>query len=207
MRILTKHLPEKNLTFLVSGGVDSIAACHWLKFRYRAKISILHFNHNCQSVNSKMEEAVKSFGHAIGCSTKVVQRDATNDIHDCSENGLRCWRLDELAKIGGNFVTAHHLDDAVENYLTNTLEGHPEYVPISEKTEFENFSIFHPFLINTKDEMTEYVDNNKLSDFVVVDPSNDDTKFRRNWIRKTILPEIYSRVNLRTVVRKKFYTK
>ncbi len=204
MRIFNRFLPKEELTFLVSGGVDSIAGCHWLKTAYRQQINILHFNHKCQHINDKMEQQVKAFAAFLGVQIRVITR-LPDSPFDCTEAGLREFRLSELAKIGGRYCTGHHLGDATESYIQNMLRGCPEYKPIQEKTKFQNFTIFHPFLLTTKQDMIDYIQQHDLQQFVVEDPTNNETKNQRNWIRNIILPEIKTRTNLETTVRKKFY--
>ena len=192
---------------MVSGGVDSIAAAHWLKFRYHADISILHFNHDIQTANIQMEKSVLSFMDDFGFSGMVIERGA--EYTDTSENGLRQFRLAQMGIIDENiFITAHHLNDAVENYLANCFDGFPEYMPIQPVSKFENFEVLHPFLTATKKDFIRYVADNKLDKYVVTDPTNTETTQKRNWIRNIIIPELESRkMGIQTVVRKKYYSK
>lgn len=204
MKVLSKFVPSQPFYVLVSGGIDSIAAAHWLKYSYYKTFKIVHFNHNVQPINVKMEEAVKRFcgDHDIECLSFL------NTKYECfTQNDLRKWRLTEMANIKGNFVTGHHLNDAVENYLANCITGTPEYKPIAELTQFYDFAIFHPFVTTTKMDMAAYVDECDLQQYIVEDPSNAICKYRRNWIRNVIIPELNKRdVGIETVVKRKFYT-
>ena len=200
------HLPREPFTLLVSGGVDSIAAAHWLKVIYRKEFSILHFNHNIQSANADMESAVSSFAKMFEIPIKTITR--STDTKMTHEHELRDWRLFEMAKIGGNFITGHHLNDCVENYIDNCLKGTPEYKPINESTKFDNFTIYHPFLTTKKQDFIEYCDTNDLNKFIVIDPTNSENDFKRNWIRNKLAKEIYDRnIGIEKVVLKKFYLK
>lgn len=205
MKVLSKFVPTEPFYVLVSGGIDSISVAHWLKYSYYKTFKIVHFNHNVQPINDRMEEAVKRFcgDHSIECLS-FLNEDEGNCF---TQNDLRKWRLSEMAKIKGNFVTGHHLNDAVENYLANCITGTPEYKPIAELTQFYDFAIYHPFVTTTKKDMAAYVDKNDLSQYIVEDPSNAKSKYRRNWIRNVIIPELDSRdVGIETVVKRKFYT-
>ena len=200
------HLPREPFTLLVSGGVDSIAAAHWLKVIYRKEFSILHFNHNIQSANADMESAVSSFAKTFEIPIKTITR--STDTKMTHEHELRDWRLFEMAKIRGNFITGHHLNDCVENYIDNCLKGTPEYKPINESTKFDNFTIYHPFLTTKKQDFIEYCDTNDLNKFIVIDPTNSENDFKRNWIRNKLAKEIYDRnIGIEKVVLKKFYLK
>jgi tRNA(Ile)-lysidine synthase len=205
IKVIPQFIPKEPFTFLVSGGVDSIAAAHWLKHHYHKKFSIVHFNHCVQDDNDIMEEYVCKFceDNDIECCYNY----RTDTFHpDTSENGLRQWRLDEMNTIGGKFVTAHHLNDACENYLDNCFKGNPEHKPIKYFSQFNGFSIYHPFIRTTKQDFIDYAKKNDLGKYIVNDSTNSDTKYKRNWIRHKIIPEINSRnLGLEKVVLKKFY--
>ena len=80
-------------------------------------------------------------------------------------------------------------------------------MPIQWSTFFDgNFSIFHPFLKTSKQDFIDYAEANDLMKYVVEDPTNKETKNKRNWVRNTIIPEINGRdMGIETIVRKKFY--
>lgn len=202
------YLPKEPFTLLVSGGVDSIAAAHWLKTRYSKNFNILHFNHNVQSVNDVMEESFINFAKAFDFNDAFIITRKDVYCTDYSENGLRQWRLDHLRELSGNFITGHHLNDCVENYIDNCLKGTPEYKPINESTKFDNFTIYHPFLTTKKQDFIDYCNTNDLTKFVVTDPTNSENEFKRNWIRNKLAKEIYDRnIGIEKVVLKKFYLK
>jgi tRNA(Ile)-lysidine synthetase-like protein len=206
IKVIPQYVPREPFTVLVSGGVDSIGAAHWLKHNYHKKFSILHFNHKVQPINDDMENSVKQF-----CIDFKIRYDSyfrtDGKFPDTSENGLREFRLSVMKLIGGKFVTAHHLDDAIENYLMNCFHGTPEHKPISEFTQFEGFSIYHPFLLTSKSNFWDYTYENNLRDYVVHDPTNADIKHKRNWVRNIIVPELNVRsLGIHSIVKKKFYT-
>jgi len=203
IRVLSNSVPGEHFTMLVSGGIDSIAAAHWMKHAYRREFTILHFNHNIQDANDHMENAVSSFAEQFTIPIKVIR--SLNKLKS-SEDKLREWRLNEMSNLTGNFVTGHHLNDAVENYLDNCFKGCPEYKPIQEVTHFKQFSIYHPFITTTKESFTQYAKKHNLDQFVVVDPTNTDIKYKRNWIRNNIAQEVYNRnIGIEKIVKNKFY--
>ena len=211
INVSPKHFPDNNKVMLLSGGVDSIAAAHWLSNNYYKSFSaVIHFNHNIQAANAKMEKNVIKFCNYFGMSLHIIK----NETHkSTSEHILREWRLGELSKfcerhgVSFNFITAHHLNDAVESYMDNCLKGTPEYLPISWKTDFvDGYTVWHPFLKTRKKYFEEHVDKNDLRKYIVEDPSNKNTKYKRNWIRNDLLPLIDERnLGLESVVFRKFY--
>jgi tRNA(Ile)-lysidine synthetase-like protein len=204
IRVIPQFVPKEPFRMMVSSGLDSIAAAHWLKHHYHKKFTIVHFNHSVQHLNDKMEHFVSEFGKDFDIECHYEYRWHSK-WSDTSENGLREWRLSEMKKIGGKFATAHHLDDCVENFLQRTFSGNPEHKPIKEFTQFDGFSIYHPFLKTTKEDFINYVNDNDLLKYVVEDPTNKETTCNRNWLRNVVIPEISTRINLQSVVRKKFY--
>lgn len=206
IKVIPAYVPREPFRFCVSGGIDSIAAAHWLKHHYHKKFTIIHFNHSVQHLNDRMEHFVSEFAKDFDIECGYEYRWYSK-WSDTSENGLREWRLSEMNKIGGKFATAHHLDDCVENYLDNCFKGCPEHKPIKEFSQFDGFSIYHPFLKTTKEDFLLYCIENDLMKYVVEDPTNKEVSQKRNWIRNVIVPELDKRdLGLQTVVRKKFYT-
>lgn len=145
-----------------------------------------------------MEESVKRFCRDFDFELKTLNgRDLD------SEDSMRKARIGGFFdKIGGNLVTAHHLDDAVEGYALNFLRGHGQFLPIPIKSNFQTGSIYHPFLLVTKERLA----NPQLSNYIVEDESNKvSVGCRRNWIRNELIPMIEEqKIGLRKIVRKKY---
>ncbi len=188
---LIKQITPQNerIAVAVSMGVDSLAAYFFLQSRGYNVFSI-HFNHRLREQNNVMEQKVREvlpytkIGYFNGKSgTESDFREARFDFFRkvCEETGCKY------------VITAHHLDDCVESYLLNCFRGHPEYKPMSLITKFDGFSVLHPFLLTEKQDFIDYVQKYDLARYVVADETNDVIKgSRRNWIRKTIIPEMES---------------
>ena len=205
IQVKQQFAPKEPFTLLISSGIDSVCAAHWLKFQYRKDFALLHFNHKVQDANSTMVEAVYKFAVDYDFPVNFFERDSEL-FSDTSENGLRQWRHHELAKLEGKFISAHHLNDAVESWLFNIFQGNAEYKPITWFTQFHGFSIYHPFLSTTKKDFIEYANANDLMKYVVEDPTNHDMSNNRSWMRQELLPILDERkLGLEKIVKKKFY--
>jgi tRNA(Ile)-lysidine synthetase-like protein len=182
---------DRQYHFAVSMGVDSVAAYHWMISKGYNVIPV-HFNHKIRPQNDLMEqkfyELCKDSKYIVGCGKDLK-----------TESECRKARIDFFNKTGqdysrflrANFITAHHLNDWVESYLLNCFRGKPDHVPFNLTSDFENFTIIHPFLASRKRDFFQYAQRNDLLKFIVEDETNNINKgSRRNWIRNNIVPEM-----------------
>lgn len=190
---LIKQIMPKKFLLAVSMGVDSYAA---LKFLTSKKYEVIpiHFHHGCPG-NKTADKAAAKF---------VIETQDNRDHYiefgqngQKSEKELRDSRLNFYSNAAKKFgirqiVTAHHLDDWVEGYLMNCFRGQPEREPIPLTSNFPDFDIFHPFLLNPKSAFERYLNHNGFDNFVV-DSSNSVIKgSRRNFVRIDIIPKLMS---------------
>lgn len=194
----------------VSGGVDSIAAAHLLnRMRFFKNLTVVHFNHKFQPINEMMEEKVREFAHDLGLPCLVGHRDVSEEIPkgESVENVLRHHRLKFFAEAfpHGEILLAHHLSDSTSSHAMNWMRGRNDECPIPIRSVMHSgkVNILRPFMLTTKEDFEVYARNNDLYKYVVSDPTNEDIKYRRNWVNKVILPEIRNHgINMETVVRK-----
>lgn len=210
MRFENSFMPDGkgDVCVAFSGGVDSVAVAHFLKVKARKKVKLLHYNHGLRQQNDLMQMVSFEFSKEFGCSFITEKREASQKN---SEADLREDRLKFLSKYTKNVLTGHHLDDAVESYFINTFRGHSEYTlpipPISHFTEY-NLTIHRPFIIQKKETLVRYVEDNNLTMFVVEDETNKDEHHLRNFIRNSILPLTSQRkdINVETIIKKRYLT-
>jgi len=188
IKVIKSILPKDQHYYVaVSMGVDSVAALFWLRSKGYS-ITPLHFNHNLRAQNGTMHERFFDLCKDFNFNGKSdIGLDLT------TESDCRNARLSFYAKeaAGGTIITAHHLNDWVENYLLNCLRGHPNHTPIPLKSKFDNFNLIHPFLLSKKIDFKQYLERNGWLKYVVEDESNNVVKgSRRNWVRNAIIPEM-----------------
>jgi tRNA(Ile)-lysidine synthase len=184
-------LADNNVTVALSMGADSVAIAHFLKTKYpKIQLRAFHYNHALREQNHEMLSAAFRFCNTFNIELKWEARDVTLQTK-LSESNLRALRYKAMAGLG-HVITGHHLDDACENYMFNCLNGVPEYLPIPLVTEYKDFNltVIRPFINNSKAVFEEYIEKNDLTQFVVVDETNTDEMYRRNWLRNNILPQI-----------------
>lgn len=194
VQYVSEIIPSKVIV-AVSMGVDSIAACEFLKFKGFEVIPI-HFNHNMRESNYEMASAFKNtYDGIVGIAEKGLK----------TEEELRNARLGFYKKTADDtgikkIVTGHHIDDWIEGYLLNCFRGQPDRDPIPLRTHFKidsskpfmcDFTVLHPFIISPKDALIQFLERTNKIHLVVEDETNEEIKgSRRNWIRNYIIPEM-----------------
>ena len=187
-----KNLVGSDIWVACSGGVDSIVAAHYLVKKLKRNVRLFHFNHGLGYYNDKMEASVKLFAQKFNLPLEIRRRDkdCKNSPGESEEAFFRRHRINAVKEACGSsqVIFAQHLNDCVESYLMNCFNGVPEYSPIPISTSFGETQVVRPFLLTPKSTLVKYSTNYNLDDYVFEDPSNANTKYRRNWIRNRALP-------------------
>ena len=197
IKLLMKVPKKINLAF--SGGVDSLAAAHFLN-RGKHEVTLLHFNHGCQFSNHieymVRHVAANDLGGDMPLVVKRIE-EGSPDKGQSLEDYWRRARYRFLRSFDEPFITCHHLDDAVETWVWSSLHGNGKIIPASDD------KVLRPFLLTEKAQLIEYAKKNFLHD--VPDPYNWDKTLTRNYIRANIMEHAYH-VNpgLKKVIRKKY---
>lgn len=193
---LQGQLPFKvHLAF--SGGVDSLAAAHFLK-RGGRDVTLLHFNHGCEH-SDLIERQCRQKAVILKCPIEVRRiADANVPPGDSVEAYWRQERYKFLSIFDADpVITCHHLDDAVETWVWSCLHGEGKLI------NYTMGNFIRPFLLTEKSEFEWYAEKNGLKP--VDDPYNREGHLIRNYIRSNLLPHAYY-VNpgLKKVIRKKY---
>lgn len=199
---------SKRYVLAMSMGVDSVAAFMYLRDKGYSVYPV-HFNHRLRERNDIMEKRYRELCAALHIEP-IVDWGCFDD--DATEADFRKARLRfydrSVSSVLGHWVhngypgliTAHHLNDWVENYLMNCLRGHPIHTPIKpvavrypDKPN-SAYHFIHPFLASRKSDLVEYAERNFIAGirgigWVVSDESNSVLKgSRRNWVRNILVP-------------------
>jgi tRNA(Ile)-lysidine synthase len=183
-----KGLPER-LLVAVSGGIDSVALLTALVAAGRKPV-VLHFDHGWRKESA--EEAVFVRGLARQHGLKIVVGRMSAKAGTPREAIARAARYAFFAttarKLGiPDLVLAHHADDQVETFLMQLLRGAGAAAhgmdPVSRR---DGLLLHRPWLGLWKKEIVAYAGARKLA--WREDPTNTDTRHRRNRIRKRLLP-------------------
>lgn len=195
-QILSKTvLPPGRLCLAFSGGSDSLALLSLLP---KERSYAVYINHNIRPSDELEKEIALNKRNASSFSIPIkiitMERGQVEALSLKEGIGIeaaaRKLRYAILEKEDADYVlTAHHMDDQVETILMRLLSGSPFYR--LEGIRLERGRIFRPFLHVEKELINAYIDESGLS--CSFDSTNSDVRYKRNFIRKNILPLISSK--------------
>lgn len=203
MRAFTAKLIGRKDIVLVglSGGADSVCLLHFLQYLAKEKhfaLAAVHVNHGLRGAQADADEQFcKNLCEKWGILlfVKKVDANAVAQKYDLSpEHGARKARYRAYAQVAKKWgatklALGHHLDDQAETFLLNLLRGtHAKGlsgIPL-RRALCPGVEIVRPLLCVTRAQVEEYLAQNKL--VYVTDQTNFDGKYRRNWVRGTLLP-------------------
>ena len=187
---LTIPLQELSILVSFSGGVDSMVLVSLLlelREEYGFSVTLMHFNHNAHVKAEICEKFCRSF--TINNNIEYFNRDLFINQKDNFESSSREKRYTELNiiadKIRCNLIfTAHHLDDQIETLYMKFLDNSDWISKIGIREKLGK--IRRPLLMVRKKEIKQIAIDKKIS--WMEDPTNNDLSFRRNLVRKSLLP-------------------
>ena len=178
-----------------SGGADSMLLLYCLKElqnKYNFKISALHINHGWRGNESDNEEKIcKNFCKKLSIDF-YCEKLSEKIKHD--ENSARIARYDLFNKYSKKLkvnaiLTAHNSTDVVETFIYRLIKG-TGTIGAASIPEIRNAlycKVFRPFInISSKEIRKECEKRNLKYNF---DSSNNNNKYKRNFIRNEILPK------------------
>ncbi len=198
--ILRNRLIEKgdHVLIALSGGPDSIAllmVLHELKDELQINISAAHLNHSLRGKDADKDEQFSgkfcdNIGVQFFTKKENVRNYAKTNKLSLEEAGreLRYRFLKETSeKIGATkTATGHNADDNLETIIQNFVRGSGlrgiAGIPVKRDR------IIRPLLSTSRKEILEYLENKKIK--YRIDKTNQKEIYRRNVIRRKIVPEL-----------------
>jgi tRNA(Ile)-lysidine synthase len=174
----------------LSGGADSTALLLFARSLCKT-IAAIHVNHNLRGEESLRDENFcKRLCEKLGIELKVVSvnvRAYAEEVGKSVEETARILRYKAIENITGGkapVFTAHNADDNAETVLYNLIRGSGITGLCGIPAVRGN--IYRPFLSVKRSEILEYLAEQN-QDFIV-DSSNFDDTYTRNYIRNNIIP-------------------
>jgi tRNA(Ile)-lysidine synthase len=194
--------PEDKLVIGVSGGPDSLVLLHLLaqqRLHPLDRLFAAHLNHNLRPEADVEAAYVTDLAAGWGVASLAKHRDvaayARAEGLSLEEAGrlARYQFLGEVADtVGASVVaTAHHAGDQAESVMMHLLrgtglDGLRGMLPVGHVPGRPDLALIRPFLQVDRAAIAEYIAVEGLSP--VVDESNQETTFYRNWLRHDLLP-------------------
>jgi len=188
----------------VSGGADSTAllyAMHTLKAEgiFAAELICAHINHQLRAAESDTDEDFV-VAEANKLNLKLITKRV--DVRRFArknklsiETAARQLRIESLCDIAANnncrwIATAHHANDNAETILQRLARGtgFRGLGGIRPVRKFGQVSFVRPLLYLKRDEIIEYLRQRNLK--WQTDRTNRDCKYRRNFIRHRLIPQL-----------------
>ena len=190
--IIFKNIKKRDFALAVSGGADSLCLVYLCKMyasEFKNKVHVLIVDHKLRKESKKEANKVKRLLSKKFIQSKIlnwrgkipksnIQRNARNMRYSLISNYC-------LSKKVKYLLTAHHLDDQIENFFIRLSRGSglTGLSSMPESVIYNNdLKIIRPLLSFKKDEL-KYVTVNYFKTYII-DPSNKDEKFLRVRIRK-----------------------
>ena len=170
-----------------SFGPDSMALfCYLLKHGFTFEVA--HVNYHILEQADDDERGIKEFAEKYNIKVHVLKTYMPKNVNE--EIWAREVRYNYFEKVAKErnikkVLVAHNKGDDIETYLLQKERGgvfyHYGLEKISKRGEVK---IVRPLLNITKNELEEYCKSNSVP--FSIDPSNFDSKFKRNKIRKDL---------------------
>ncbi|MGB9642043.1 MAG: tRNA lysidine(34) synthetase TilS [Candidatus Ratteibacteria bacterium] len=187
---------KSGILFAVSGGPDSVALVDIVVNempQLMGRIHIAYIHHGLRKNADTELDFVKKLSknyQAIFHYKKIKLKKEKGMSVEEQARIKRYKALVEIARQSGckAIVTAHTLDDQAETILLNLITGTglKGLCGIQPVSRINDIVLLRPMLSISKNQILSYLENKKLK--YMIDESNLNTKFVRNFLRHTIFP-------------------
>ncbi len=186
-----------HITVALSGGADSVALLLLLlELRQELSVSVsaIHVEHGIRGEESEQDAVfVNNLCESLSVPLLVSKIDVpayAKMQHLGLEEAARVLRYQVFEECGGKIALAHHMDDQAETVLFQMargsgLKGLTGMQPVRRE---EKVTYLRPLLSVSRERIERYLCD--CAQDYRVDSTNEDESYSRNFIRKTLLPEL-----------------
>ena len=181
--------PGSRLAVACSGGVDSLALLHLLRFSpvgTGLHLVVAHFDHRMRSGSADDGTWLRGLAAAWQVPL-IVAKSPRVPTDEADARELRYAFFEELLARGDSeaVLTAHHADDQVETVLFRALRG-TGVAGLEGIPERRAPGILRPLLPYSKGDLDAYAGRHHLRPRI--DPTNASYAHARNRVRMRLLP-------------------
>ena len=188
---------DLRLCVALSGGRDSVVLLHALS-RLRSSAALpfalcaLHVHHGLSANADAWAAFCADFCARCAVPLTVVRVEVPRGSGEGLEAAARRLRHGQFARCDADFLAlAHHRDDQAETVLLNLLRGSGlagAAGMLAERAQGDGPLLLRPLLDLPRALLDDYAVAQALT--WIDDESNDDTHFRRNFLRRELMPRL-----------------
>ncbi len=183
-----------NPCIAISGGADSVLLTFVLsELKIKRNFVLLHFDHGWRKEDLIFERDLIA-NYAERYSFRVIfgssKAPEKKDEDEARKNRFKFFS-NTMSKIDSNVLfTGHNLNDRFETFLWNICRGTGLGGMLSPKEvrKNKNFAIFSPLIHVRREKIRVFCEH--LGLHYISDPYNEDTNYKRVFIRKEVSPRI-----------------
>lgn len=197
LRALTEGDPCARWLVAYSGGIDSTVLLHaLLASENDLPVLAVHVDHGLHADSADWAERCRRnaerFGVPFHAVRVAVEPGAAGGVEAAARDARYC-ALRSLVAAGDCLLSGHHEDDQAETLLLNLMRGSGPagLAGIGAVQPFGEGRLLRPMLGVAGAAIAAYAAHHGLD--WIEDPSNVETRFDRNFMRREILPRLASR--------------
>jgi tRNA(Ile)-lysidine synthase len=199
LRALIGPLSGRQLCVAYSGGMDSgalLRALATLRSRERFGLRALHINHQLHPQAQRWARAAQGSARRLRVACKVIKVRIEQGGGNSLEAAAREARYRALAEHlapGELLLTAHHQEDQLETVLLALARGSgvKGLCAMGAVTEWAGTLLLRPLLPISRAQLEQFARRRGVT--WSEDPSNQDERFDRNYLRRVVLPLLKAR--------------
>lgn len=203
LSILLQQHPNANTIWIAySGGLDShvlLENCAQIKAQFPQKtFKAIHVHHGLQESADTWAQHCQDQCKEYGISCEIKQVNVSQQQGESLEEQARHARYTAFAQSvqqGDLLLLGQHADDQAETLLLQLMRGAGvaglSAMPRYDSTTLSHALIIRPLLDYSREQLQSYAQQQGLK--WIEDPSNQDPRFTRNFIRHHILPPLKKR--------------
>lgn len=190
----------KRIAIALSGGLDSVVLLDMISKAHKltAEIWVFHIHHGLQKPADQWLEFCLKLAkkYRVHFDFRLLHLDPSQGNVEARARAARYEALSELCEEYQikDLLLAHHQNDQAETILLQLLRGAGvaglSAMPSNRvlKSNQYQVNVLRPLLDHSRSELEAYAKKHRLK--WIEDPSNRDMSYRRNAIRKKVIPQL-----------------
>lgn len=181
-----------------SGGLDSTVLLHALAMQPSCRangLRAIHVDHDLHPNADRWAETCRVFCDSLNVELTIAHVQVTHNGKglEASARDARYAAIAEHLRDNEILALAHHQDDQAETILLRLLRasGSEGLAAMQPMRAFAKGSLWRPLLPVPRSALVNYAHGHGLT--WIEDPSNEDERFDRNFLRHRVLPLLTER--------------